>query len=144
MFRPVEYILGRSLVVKQPYADQILTGEKPVEYRSWATPYRGPLVILASHKPDPDACGDLGITLAQAKRRSGCVVCLVTLDDVQGSEGNWEWILSNPVRLPPFECLGKLKIFPTDPDLIQAIRTDTEGHGALIRYGADPSLLTVN
>ncbi len=37
----------KALTICQPYAHLILTGEKPVENRTWTTRYRGPLLIHA-------------------------------------------------------------------------------------------------
>ncbi len=42
----------KALSVRQPYAQQILTGKKKIEYRSWPTKYRGPLVICSSRTPE--------------------------------------------------------------------------------------------
>jgi ASCH domain len=38
----------RVLSVRQPFADLIVSGCKPIENRSWRTPYRGPLLIHAA------------------------------------------------------------------------------------------------
>jgi len=38
----------RVITVQQPWATLIALGEKCVEYRSWATSYRGPLAIASS------------------------------------------------------------------------------------------------
>jgi hypothetical protein len=42
-----EPFLVRGLTVQRPWAQLIVTGHKPVEFRSWSTPYRGPLMIHA-------------------------------------------------------------------------------------------------
>ena len=41
----------KALCVKQPYANDILTGIKTIEYRSWRTRYRGDVLIIASRNP---------------------------------------------------------------------------------------------
>lgn len=38
----------QALTVKQPWASLVAYGEKTIEYRSWATDYRGPLLICAA------------------------------------------------------------------------------------------------
>jgi activating signal cointegrator 1 len=43
----------RILSVRQPYADQIIFGDKWNELRSWKTPYRGPIYIHASRWDGP-------------------------------------------------------------------------------------------
>lgn len=37
----------KALTVRQPYAELIARGDKPIENRRWATAYRGPLAIHA-------------------------------------------------------------------------------------------------
>lgn len=37
----------KAITICQPYPRLILNGEKPVENRTWCTPYRGPLLIHA-------------------------------------------------------------------------------------------------
>jgi len=54
----------RILSVRQPYADQIIFGDKWNELRSWKTPYRGTICIHASRwegQADRDSPGD-GVT----------------------------------------------------------------------------------
>ena len=36
---------ARVITVQQPWATLLALGEKPIEYRSWPTSYRGPLAI---------------------------------------------------------------------------------------------------
>lgn len=43
----------KALSIRQPYAGLIMAGIKNVENRSWITYYTGPLVIVATQKPDP-------------------------------------------------------------------------------------------
>lgn len=74
----------KALCVRQPYAEFIAAGLKTLEVRTWSTPYRGPLLLVASGAlagdwadwhvdghPDPD------VTLPR-----GAAVCVVTLTDV--------------------------------------------------------------
>jgi hypothetical protein len=52
----------KAITVMQPYAELIISGEKLVENRTWATAYRGPLLIhagkseewLSTYDPLPD------------------------------------------------------------------------------------------
>jgi len=43
-----------SISIKQPWASLVIAGIKDVENRTWATSYRGPLLIHASKKWDKD------------------------------------------------------------------------------------------
>lgn len=49
----------RVLSIRQPFADQIIFGDKFCENRSWYTDYRGPLYIHASGGPVVDVPDDL-------------------------------------------------------------------------------------
>lgn len=46
--RGIDWRTVKALSVRQPYASQIVYGEKTVEWRSKTFAYRGPLVICAS------------------------------------------------------------------------------------------------
>jgi len=50
----------RVLSVRQPYADQIIFGDKWNELRSWKTPYRGTVYIHASRWDGPKSQGSPG------------------------------------------------------------------------------------
>jgi len=41
----------KALSVKQPWAGMIAAGLKTIETRTWATGYRGPILLVASKKP---------------------------------------------------------------------------------------------
>lgn len=43
----------KALSVRNPWANDIVYGVKTVEWRSWYTNYRGPLLICSTAKPDP-------------------------------------------------------------------------------------------
>jgi len=45
-------MLMKAVSVKQPWAAFIAAGLKTIETRTWHTQYRGPLLIVASLKPD--------------------------------------------------------------------------------------------
>lgn len=86
------------LVVQQPFADLIASGEKRIENRTWATKHRGLLGIVAGK-------GDRYVTKeALASMRTGCVVAIVELVDCiplanvsndRYAEGPWCWMLAN-------------------------------------------------
>ena len=50
----------RVLSVRQPYADEIIHGDKWNELRTWKTPYRGPVYIHASRWDGPSSQGSPG------------------------------------------------------------------------------------
>jgi hypothetical protein len=62
----------KALSVRQPWARAIVTGLKPIENRTWQTNYRGPLLIHAGQRDDPDGFQVLeshGIVIPQALPR---------------------------------------------------------------------------
>lgn len=112
------HTMFKSLTIKQPFADKIMTGEKKVEVRKWNTTYRGDLIITSSKKP-------------YVEGRSGVAICKVELYDVvkigdlteqevsdtcltpeQLEEyGGYAWLLRNPKELKPVPLKGNLGIF---------------------------------
>lgn len=114
----------KSLTIKQPFAAWIADGHKTIELRSWATSYRGPLLITASASPakyKETMDDDTIITLP-----AGCLCCVVDLVDcrpataadsdppfcdVYGDDGLFAWVLANPRPVEPQPIKGKLNIW---------------------------------
>ena len=79
----------RALIVRAPYAAQIMNDLKPIEYRCRATNVRGRIGIIEGG--------------------TGTVIGEVTLTGCQPGEGCYNWLLSNslkytkprPYRHPP-------------------------------------------
>ncbi|MEW4527897.1 hypothetical protein [Maioricimonas sp. JC845] len=126
------------LSVRQPYADQIIFGDKWCENRTWCARYRGPLYIHASRwdgQKDQETPGE-GRTGAIIGRVE-LVECIYTHRLMQPKRYlyDWEkelvqrfppkrhrswrhvggpvaWLLQNPIPLrKPIECGGKLMIW---------------------------------
>jgi ASCH domain len=71
----------KALIVRSPYAQQIASGKKRIEYRVWRTRYRGWLAIVAARRKEsgPDA---------------GRAVCLVRITDcVEHGPKDFHWKL---------------------------------------------------
>lgn len=99
--KPVERQPGtvKALVVHSPYAQEIASGEKPIEYRSWKCTYRGWLAIVAARRREGGA-------------DAGRCVCLVKLVDITGCEGDFKWHLESPMPITErIEIPGKLGIY---------------------------------
>lgn len=122
----------KALSVRQPYASQIIRGEKQIEYRTWRTNYRGPLAIHAAKTQCP------------AGYPSGCIIGIVNLietatvdmdrglvmvaDDSDLTDEQiaaipdvfyddcYNWILTDPREIDPIPMTGKLGLFEI-PDL---------------------------
>lgn len=125
----------KALTLWEPWASLIMVGAKTYETRSWATPYRGPLVIHASLNKDSigmirdgrvyDLLFEVGIT-KMGDFKLGYALCVCTLVDCiptnkldvsQLSRDDWAfgdyrperyaWKLANVQRLdPPIKVRG--------------------------------------
>jgi hypothetical protein len=89
----------RALSIRQPYAEQILSGEKKIEYRSRSTNIRGRVYIYASKTP-----GDLEefkkMQINPSILPTGVLVGTVEITDCTGNDGNYQWHLAKPERMP--------------------------------------------
>lgn len=133
----------RALTVRQPWSWAIARGYKPVENRTWATSYRGPLAIHASlaWDTDPyaiqfvkDAMRTQGVLPPASIRDDsplagvGRVVAVVDLVDICGdgvhgdcacgpwaASGQMHWRLANPRPLAePVPAKGRLGLWNID------------------------------
>lgn len=97
----------RALSIRQPFAEQILAGEKPIEYRSRRTHIRGRVYIYASKAPaDAESYEEAGYAVEDLPR--GVLLGTVELVDCTGDDSNFEWHLADPKRLkPPLHVEGK-------------------------------------
>jgi hypothetical protein len=50
----------KIITVRQPYADMIVNGRKNIEYRSWPSSYRGPVLIHAAKLVKRSLCRKFG------------------------------------------------------------------------------------
>jgi len=108
----------RALSLKQPWANLIRDGRKTIETRTWATSYRGELLLCASKMPRIEPFG--------------CAICLVELIDcrpmrrkdwraacIEPYEPAFGWHLANIRPVPPVPVCGSLQIFSVElPDLL--------------------------
>src|SRR5258708_38973879 len=105
----------QALTVRQPFADDIINGRKPIEYRRWPTDYRGLLLIHAARTLDCRATRG-------TKYRTQAIVGMVELVDCIKDTLNpnsYLWILSNPFPFQhPIHCRGNIMLWtPPEPIL---------------------------
>jgi len=82
---------GLALSIRQPWADQVMSGKKVEEYRSQPTNVRGRIYVYASLTPDiRDA----------AHMPRGVIIGEVTLHGCREDGDRYAWLLSDPVRWP--------------------------------------------
>lgn len=114
----------KALTVRQPWAWLIVNGYKPVENRTWATTYRGPVLIhAAASLADPQSlmdcyalCETLGIELPDEVDCGGIVGQVQLIDCVKEHPSPWfsgpvGWLLSDPQPLPFRAYKGRLGLF---------------------------------
>jgi hypothetical protein len=115
----------KAISIRQPWAWLIVHGYKDVENRTWATKYRGPILIHAGKTLDPEfdeVCEvlreELGIEVPPRKelRRGGVVgrarvVDCVTEYDSEFFVGPYGFVLEDAEVLPFEPCRGRLGIF---------------------------------
>ncbi|WP_137596734.1 ASCH domain-containing protein [Paucilactobacillus kaifaensis] len=109
----------KALSIKNPYAEQILLGNKTIEYRSWTPPQQIKQFLLVSSGTPSDT--EFGLYFAH-----GYALAIVNIDRVsakQNSDGNYQWHVSTAVPVEPFQVKGKLHFYDVDDDLIKP-RTD--------------------
>src|SRR5262249_6789885 len=83
---PVPELMVRALTVRQPWANEIIRGEKTIECRSRSTAHRGLLVIHASKKRCTDCSGPYGAIVGTVR----------LVDCYQNALGEWCWALEGP------------------------------------------------
>ena len=107
----------KALSVKQPWASLIAGGHKTIEWRSWRTHYRGPLLICSGKTPDdiyfefdPDEARQnwpLGVAVATVElvevrpfdAKKDAEAAMLDEDDLPSVQG-FSWVLENPVPVP--------------------------------------------
>lgn len=106
----------KALSVRQPAANKIASGEKTIELRTWATKYRGPVLIVSSKKPKIEP--------------AGCVLAIVDIVDCQPMREEhmaasccsqvypecFSWILANVRQIRPFALRGSLGLYEVNLD----------------------------
>lgn len=112
----------KALSVKQPWANLIACGSKTIETRTWATNYRGLLLIVSSKLPKiPPAGSAVAIVelvdcrpMTKADERHAC--CGLYPNAIS-------WIFADIRRIRPFPVKGALGVFQctVDPKCIEII-----------------------
>ena len=135
----------KALSVKPLWATAILQEVKRIEWRSWSTDYRGPLLICASSGP---------WYAGSICKHALCVVDLVdvvpfeeehlywAIVDEMPEKPGYAWLLGEPAFIVPFEVKGKLHLFDVDDSLVEYKGDDTtfvqfaeEHYKPLVRWG---------
>jgi len=112
----------KTLSLKQPFAELIVSGKKTIELRNWNTKFRGKFFIHASKIPDSKSMKKFGFD----KLPVGAIVGKAELIEVKKYEeekehkkdrsrhladsswGKYGFVLKNAKRIKPVEAKGKL------------------------------------
>ncbi len=116
-----------ALSIRQPWADAIAYHGKTIENRSWTTRYRGPLLIHAGKKPDPDeeaarefiarAANQFSPNCLPVPEHHGGIIARARLVDVVTEStspwfvGPFGFVLADVQPVPFFACRGALGFF---------------------------------
>ncbi len=113
----------KAIVIREPHAGRILSGEKTIETRTWATEHRGPLLICVSKKGG----GALG----------GKAICIVNVLDcvpmgihhesramVKRYPRAISWLLGKVTPIKPFKVHGRLGLFEVSasPSMLKEVK----------------------
>lgn len=112
----------KAISILQPWASLILSGEKRIENRTWATAYRGPLVIHAGksrrdeiwHPPEggPLVFGAFLGTAVLLDCLSAATALRLHPDQYEHIGGPWCWVFADPVPFAePRPGKGQLRLF---------------------------------
>jgi hypothetical protein len=125
----------KVIVIRQPWAWLIVNGFKDIENRTWATRYRGTLLIQASASlPSTRDLEDMrlfarkrGVDLPEEFETGGIVGMAQLEDCVTRSRSKWfegpiGWVLSKPKRLPFIPSKGQLGLFDPPRRVLNRLR----------------------
>lgn len=121
----------KCLSLLQPYAWCVAIGLKPIETRTWKSPYRGPILIAASkrlHQPHYDYLKSIGIQLPhKGELDYGKIIATAHLSLIEPyrkeqealglcpfteGESRFAWFLDDVVMLDrPVPVKGKLGLY---------------------------------
>ncbi|SFO26002.1 hypothetical protein SAMN05216330_102444 [Bradyrhizobium sp. Ghvi] len=136
----------KIISIRQPWACLIITGGtdvqtggtllKDVENRSWATAYRGPLLVHASQRPDairPDEIERrFGVRLEGEQQLGGVIGMVDIVDCVRPHASRWyardhfAFVLANPRPLPFVRWKGALSLRTAPAELLALIDEQTK------------------
>lgn len=132
----------KALSIRQPWAWLIARGSKPVENRTWATNYRGPLLIHASsgmtrteYETAKAFLNDMRLPTIRLPvfddlARGGIVGIATLVACVRAHDSPWfagpvGWVLTGARPLPFYAVKGTLGLFEVEvaQEINDAIRT---------------------
>lgn len=120
----------KIISIRQPWATLIVRGIKDIENRSWATRYRGPVLIHASLRPSVHSLAAIvrqfGIVLPQVEFPRGGIVGATNIIDCVDAhpspwfEGEFGFVLDQSRELPFTPWKGSLGLRSATASLVDA------------------------
>lgn len=100
----------KALSIKQPWANLIAAGKKTIETRTWATPYRGEILLVSSKSP---RIHPAGFALVVAHLVECRPMTVMDRDAAQCDvyPGAISWVLQDVRAIEPFPVKGQLGVF---------------------------------
>ena len=100
----------KALLVRGDFIMDMIAGKKKIEYRTWKTNYRGPILMCSTAKKVAGAA-------------PGYAICVVNLKSIQyfPLEGFYHWNIELAIVIKPIHVKGQLKLFNVDDNLIEPI-----------------------
>ena len=100
----------KALSVRGDFIMDMIAGKKKIEYRTWKTNYRGPILMCSTAKKVAGAA-------------PGYAICVVNLKSIQyfPLEGFYHWNIELANVIKPIHVKGQLKLFNVDDNLIEPI-----------------------
>ena len=100
----------KALSVRGDFIMDMIAGNKKIEYRTWKTNYRGPILMCSTAKKVAGAA-------------PGYAICVVNLKIIQyfPLEGFYHWNIELANVIKPIHVKGQLKLFNVDDNLIEPI-----------------------
>jgi ASCH domain len=124
----------KVIVIRQPWAWLIVHGYKDIENRTWATRYRGTLLIQASaNRPTKRKLEEIrlfarrrGVELPEEFERGGIVGMAKLESCITSSQSKWfegpiGWVFSNPKKLQFIPLKGQLGLFDPPLEVIEQL-----------------------
>ena len=101
----------KALSVRGDYVMDMITGKKKIEYRTWQTKYRGPLLMCSTTKKVAGAA-------------PGYALCVVNLKSIEWSDFDEEfhWNIELRDLIEPVPVKWQLKLFNVDDSMITPIK----------------------
>ena len=100
----------KALSVRGDFIMDMIAGKKKIEYRTWKTNYRGPILMCSTAKKVAGAA-------------PGYAIRVVNLKSIQyfPLEGFYHWNIELANVIKPIHVKGQLKLFNVDDNLIEPI-----------------------